>query len=115
MHSNDFYMCEFQSLYFEDDGYVLRCKQCGLYQLAFMCIAITVTQENFCAFCRIVKHKCEEAAYSFAEHSKCIIIQTPAEGICFLLTKKEAKKFTEILEEAENEAKALYLIGLFYP
>lgn len=84
-------MCAFQSLYFDDDGYVVRCKQCGLYQLAFMCIVIAVTQEDYGAFCRIVKRKCTEADSSFSEHSKCIIIQTPAEGICFLLTKKKQK------------------------
>ena len=105
--------CEFQSLYFGDDGYVVRCKQCGHYQLAYMCICITLNETDYRAFCKIVNRKYEEAAYHFAEHSKCITIQTPAEGICFLLTRAEAKRFTEILEEADTEAKAQSLISLF--
>ena len=108
-------MCEYLSLYFGDIGYVVRCKQCGLYQLAFMCIVITLTKQDFFAFCGIVKRKYEEANYAHSENSKCIIIQTPAEGISFLLTKNEVKRFTEILEEADNEEKAQCLIGLFNP
>jgi hypothetical protein len=106
-------MCEYLSLYFGNDGYVVRCKQCGLYQLAFMCIVITLTHEDFLAFCRIVKRKYEVADYTYSEHSKCIFIRTPAEGISFLLTKSEIKRFAEILEEADNEAKALCLLSLF--
>jgi hypothetical protein len=107
--------CEFQSLYFDNDGYIVRCKHCGHYQVAFLCICITLNESDFQAFCRIVKSKFEESRSSFAEHSKCIVIQTPAEGISFLLTKAEAKTFIQILEEADNESKALSLISLFNP
>lgn len=107
--------CELQSLYFGNDGYVVRCKQCGNYQITFMCIMITLNECDFRAFCRIVKQKSEEADYAFAEHSKCISIQTPAEGVNFLLTKAEVNRFTEILEEADSEEKAQSLISLFNP
>jgi len=80
-----------------------------------MCIAITFAESDYQAFCRIVRCKCCEADYSFAEHSKCVIIKTPAEGINFLLTKNEAKRFAEILDEADTEIKALSLISLFNP
>jgi len=105
--------CKFQSLYYGDDGYVVHCKQCGHYQLAYMCICITVNEQDYHAFCSIVNRSYEEAKYIVAEHSKCVTIQTPAEGIFFLLTTAEAKRFTEILEEADTEAKAQTLMSLF--
>jgi hypothetical protein len=49
----------------------------------------------------------------FSEHRKCVVIQTPAAGIYFILTRPEAKRFAAILEETDNEAKALSLICLF--
>ena len=106
-------MCEYWSLYYGDDGYIVRCKRCGLYQIAFLCIVVTLTDEDFLAFCRIVKRECEIVDYSYSENSKSIFIQTPAKGISFLLTKCEIKRLAKILEEGDTEAKALYLLSLF--
>ena len=106
-------MCEFQSLYFNDDGYVVRCKQCGVYQVAFISIMLTLTESDFEAFCKMVKHKCNEEDCSFIEHTKNVVIPTPCYGIYILLTRVEAQKFNGILEDADNEAKALSMINLF--
>lgn len=107
--------CEFQSLYFGDEGYVVRCKQCGHYQVAFMSIILTLTENDFIAFCSIVKSKSVEMDEVMPEHCKCVVIRTPAEGICFLLTRNEASRFSVMLEEADTEAKTLSLIKLFNP
>ena len=106
-------MCHFDSLYYGDDGYVVRCKQCGHYQVAFISTMLTLTENNFQALCKIVQHKCIEADYCFAENSKSVIIQTASEGMYLLLTSGEVKRFNYILEEADNEEKALSLISLF--
>lgn len=104
--------CEFQTLYFSDDGYVIRCKCCRLYQVAFMCICVTLNETDYQAFSHIVQCRYNECEYALSERSKCIVIQTPAEGICFLLTKAEAKKLIDIVDAADNEAKALSLISM---
>jgi hypothetical protein len=106
-------MCQFQSLYFDDDGYVVRCKQCDHYQIAFGSTMLTLAQKDFETICQIVKHKCAEENFEFAGHAKCIIIPTPSGGVHLLLTKEEANRFNDILEEADNEAKAQCLISLF--
>lgn len=105
--------CEFQSLYFGDDGYVVRCKNCGHYQLAFLCIMITLKAENFSAFCRMIIQRSKETNQACAEHSKCVLIETPASNVSFILTKGEADRFAEILEQAGDEMKALSLLQLF--
>jgi hypothetical protein len=106
-------MCNFQSLYFNDDGYVVRCKECGHYQVAFSSTMLTLTSKGFAALCKLVKNKCSEADYSFAEHTKSVVIPSPAQGLCMLLTRKEAERFCEILEEADTEATTQSLLNLF--
>lgn len=106
-------MCQFQSLYFEDDGYVVRCKQCNNYQLAFGNMMITLSQHDFDIMCKAVQHKCAEENFTFSGYAKCIVVPTPSNGMHLLLTKKELTRFNEILEEADNEAKAQSLISLF--
>ena len=106
-------MCEFQSLYFNDDGYVVRCRHCEHYQLAFGSTMLTLEQKDFEAICKMVKDKSSEEDFSFPKHSKCVVIPTPYYGLYMLLTKNEANRFNEILEEADNEAKALCLLSLF--
>jgi hypothetical protein len=106
-------MCEFESLYFNDDGYVVRCKKCGYYQLAFGTIMLTLTKKDFETMRNVVQQKCNEGDFSLCEHSKCVCIPTPSTGMYMLLTKNEAKRFNEILEEADNEEKAKSLLNLF--
>ena len=105
--------CEFQSFYFADDGYVVYCKNCGHYQVAFMCICLTLTKEDYAAFRKLVAMHHNQPDYSFSECCKNIIIKTPAEGISFILTKNETKRLNEILEEADTEEKTLALLHLF--
>lgn len=106
-------MCGFQYLYNGEDGYVVRCKNCGHYQLAFASIILTLSRSEFQSFCELAKYKCNEPDYSLAEHSKSIILQTPAQGVFILLTKNEGDRLCEILEEADNEDKALCLMSMF--
>jgi hypothetical protein len=40
-------VCNFQSLYMNDDGYVVRCKECGPYQLGFSSALLTLLKKNF--------------------------------------------------------------------
>jgi hypothetical protein len=107
-------MCQFQSLYFNDDGYVVYCKKCNRYQLAFGSSLLTLKPGDFTVFCNVVKRKCrEEHDFSTAEHSKTVVIPTPCNGMYMLLTKKEARLFHRILEEADTEMKTQQLLGLF--
>jgi hypothetical protein len=106
-------MCIFQSLYFGNDGYVVHCKECNHYQLTYMSTMLTLTECDFQSLYTNVKYKCAEADYSLAEHSKTVIIQTPTQGVGIFLIRFETVRFSEILEEADNESKAQALIRLF--
>lgn len=108
-------MCEFDSLYNGDEGYVIRCKQCGNYQLAFLSTVLTLSENNFESLCKLVNHKCRQVNNTVSDNRKNVAIQTPAEGVFILLTANEVKRFRKILEQADNEVKALSLISMFNP
>ena len=106
-------MCGFQYLYNGEDGYIIKKKNCGHYQIAFASFMLTLSQNEFQSFCDLAKYKCNEPNHSLAEHSKSIVLQTPAQGVFILLTQNEGVRLCEILEEADNEDKALTLLSLF--
>jgi hypothetical protein len=107
-------MCEFQSLYFGDDGYVVKCNDCNHYQLAFASTMLTLDKEEFSDMCHVVKQKLQDTDLHFPTEAKCFVIPTAAKGAFLLLTRKEAARLYEILEEADNEEKALTLMSLFH-
>ncbi|MCO5234888.1 MAG: hypothetical protein M9933_01365 [Chitinophagaceae bacterium] len=107
-------MCRFQYLYNGEDGYVVRCHYCGNYQLAFASIMLTLTKNEYRSFCDLVEYKCDSAYETAAsETSKCVVLPTPAPGTFILLTRDEAARLGTMLEEADNENKALMLMNLF--
>ena len=106
-------MCGFQYLYNGEDGYVVRCRNCGHYQFAFASVMLTLTEDEFRLFGKLVKYKYDSVHESLSESSKSIVLPTPAPGISVLLTKNETARLCAILEEADNENKALMLISLF--
>ncbi|MDX1937926.1 MAG: DUF6686 family protein [Flavihumibacter sp.] len=105
--------CEFTPLYTGENGYVVRCRQCGHYQVAFISTALSLNKQEFHFFRQLVAQKSTEFSYAFAEHSKCVILETACTGICLILTWKELNQLHQVLETADAEAQALDLIILF--
>ena len=106
-------MCEFQSLYYEDDGYVVHCKDCGYYQVAFGNTMLSLSPDDYIALTKVVKRKHYNVDFSASENTRNVVIPTPSQGMYLLLTKNEATRLHEILEEADTEEKAQTLINLF--
>lgn len=105
--------CDFQFLCYCDEGYIVRCKQCRHYQIAFISTLITVDEANFTVFCSHVRNK---AAHNYAyinRDAKIIIIPTSASDVNLLLTPNELSRLYGMLEEADNEIKMQELLGLF--
>lgn len=106
-------MCDFDSLFCNEDGYVVCCKLCGYYQIAYGNTMLNITQSDFQELCITVNEKANEEYPSYSEASKCVLIPTATSGVYLVLTKKEALQFNEILEAADAEEKALSLISMF--
>ncbi|MES2429835.1 MAG: DUF6686 family protein [Bacteroidota bacterium] len=106
-------MCKYDSLYFGDDGYVVRCNTCGNYQVAFLSTMLTLTQKDLDVLHKLILSRCNNELYEYGGNAKCITVPTPGKGINLILTKNEAMRFSEILEDADTEVKALELLSLF--
>ena len=108
-------MCEFDQLYYEDDGYVIRCRNCGNFHVGFTSVMLTLNEHDFNVFCKLVRTEVLALAGSVYEKPKFIVIRTPSANIRMLLSVKETSRLNDILTEADNEKKALALIDLFRP
>lgn len=106
--------CQFKTLYTGEDGYVVRCKECGHYQLAYLCVMVTLDEKEFRSFRRMVQQHYEDSLCITNDFCKCIVIPTPAANTCFLFTKREITRFVQLLDEADNEEKALALMKFFH-
>lgn len=106
-------MCEFQSLYYNDDGYVVQCKDCQYYQLGFGSTMLSLSPRDFNTLSKIVSSKYHENYFDFSEHVRNVTIPTPSHNVFMLLTKEEANRFHEILEAADIEARAQQLFAMF--
>lgn len=106
-------MCNFQYLFKGNEGYIVRCKDCGQYQLAFGTTMLTLTQLDYETLYGILESKSSMNVEVHSEHTKCMIIPTPAYGLYLILTKKVVDTLCCMLEKAECELKALSLLSLF--
>lgn len=105
--------CEFDSLYFAEDGYIVRCKDCGHFQIAFLSTMLTLTAPDFQHLRKLVNNKLESIDETYSGRAKSIALPTPSQGIWLLLTSLELKRFYAALEEADSEATSLSLLDLF--
>ncbi|WP_346237899.1 DUF6686 family protein [Niabella insulamsoli] len=105
--------CDFQSLYYGEDGYVARCKQCGHYQIAFISTMLTLSSADFHIFCKQVNYKAGQTYTNVNHDSKIIMIATPAQDVNLILTPAELARLHKALEEADSEIKAQELLCLF--
>ncbi|MGE9311896.1 DUF6686 family protein [Niabella sp. CJ426] len=105
--------CDFQSLYYGEEGYVVRCKQCGHYQVAFISTMLTLNEADFYIFCKQVKYKVLQSYSNVNQDSKIIIIATPSQDVSLILTPGELTRLHKTLEEADSEIKTQELLCLF--
>ncbi|NCU02630.1 MAG: hypothetical protein GXC73_01480 [Chitinophagaceae bacterium] len=105
--------CHFQTLYCGEDGYVVYCNQCGQYQLAYLCVMLTLEEKDFHSFRRTIQQQYKHSLQLSNEHCKCVVVQTAAAGTHFLFSGREIKRFNELLDEADTEQQAQSMLALF--
>ncbi|RYD82300.1 MAG: hypothetical protein EOP53_04105 [Sphingobacteriales bacterium] len=105
--------CIFQTLYFSEEGFVARCGSCGHFHVAFMSAMFIMPESAYHELYRITQYKMQEPDFAFAENSKSVMIPTHTKSAFIMLTRKELIEFAAMLDEADNEYKALTMINLF--
>ena len=105
--------CNYQTLFFSEEGFVARCKSCGHYHVAFMSFMFVLPEDAFMELYRETAWRVQCRDGGFAETSKSVMIPTHSRWAFIMLTRKELDVFFNMLEEADNESRALQLISLF--
>jgi hypothetical protein len=105
--------CTFETLYRGACGYVVRCRACNYYQIAAGTTCITIAAEDFNRLQKLTEDACRQVDDSKPPHVKGYAIGTPYCGVEFIFTASELLQFREMIDAAADEAKALYMMGLF--
>lgn len=82
-------MCNFQQLYFNEDGYIIRCKSCNHYQVAFLSSLLNFTEPDFNNFKTSLIQKSEEFSDHYDDSIKSILLKTATRQSYVLLSLKE--------------------------
>lgn len=107
-------MCEFRSLYYSDNGYVVQCKDCGYYQVSFGNTMLSLSTADYSALYKVVQSKRNYIDFASFENTRNIVIPTPSQGFFMMLTKEETDRFHQMLEAADTEEKAQQLMAMFH-
>ena len=108
-----FMPCTFQTLFFSDEGFVARCSSCGHFHVAFMSFMFIMPETAFSELHRETMFRVKEGDFAFSENSKSVMIPTHTKSAFIMLTRNELLLFSRMMEEADNEYRALSMIRLF--
>ena len=110
-------MCDFQKLAFPEHGYIVCCYRMWLFAIRVGTTMLTLNTKDFNALYNSVMLQFNNISKKediFSEETKGICIATPSASCSFIFTKKELQCFYDMLDKADNEIKALYMLQLFY-
>lgn len=106
-------MCQYHSLYSGEQGYVVRCAQCGQYQWAF---GTTLQQSSPTAFVRLrkeVMYLIDQIQSDTCRRKKQFLVHIGHTTTRLILTAPEVEKFYAMLSEAWEAETTKALFSLF--
>jgi hypothetical protein len=104
-------MCNNKMLSSSEGGYVFRCQQCSLYQVAFGTSLLSFAHDQFQMFQQIAKERLAlEAEDGFPNHKRIAIELIPSK-VHMILCYRERQELTELLNEASFATELQAIIG----
>ncbi|MEO5999333.1 MAG: DUF6686 family protein [Chitinophagaceae bacterium] len=105
-------MCQFQKLYNDENGYVVRCNKCSYYQVLFAGTMLSINREEFEKFqLQISNQKQQDDPVD--QQVKNMVLPTTRPGVHLVLSPGELNQLKQMMEYAETEIKTLALLDLF--
>lgn len=93
-------MCNYRILAHNDEGYIILCKGCSNYQLAFGTTAVTFENDDFCNFCLQTMALSDTYYCNGSEKDKRIQVDIANKRALMILNYRELKKLQELISEA---------------
>ncbi len=107
-------MCDFHTCYQHDTkGYIVQCKECRRLQMGYGNIMIVFHPDEFESFRKMVTDLNNQQPPEERRNLKHIVIPTPSDCVRLLLSRNDLAELNTMLEEADNEIKALQMLELF--
>lgn len=106
-------MCQFTSWYFDDNGYVIECKDCAHFRVCFGNVVLTLDHAAFKALFAWVCLRKETHTSLCDVHTKSILIATPCSSIQLMLSECELNELYNMLQQADTEMRIQQLLDLF--
>jgi len=92
-------MCSFKNFHHSRNGYVVQCRKCAYFQLAFGSVAITLTQEQLHEFYETINDYYEVYKDGDCPDQKTIRIPTALPAFMLALSINDLKMIREMLDE----------------
>lgn len=106
-------MCIFQQLYAGEEGYVVRCRECSYYQIAFGTTVINMSKSELDAMRGMIVHQLQHPNTAVNDEAKAAWLPTPFDGYSLILSFKELRLLEAMLSAAETEEISLSLLECF--
>jgi hypothetical protein len=105
-------MCDFNNLHTSENGFILRCRSCGYYQIGFAGMMLSINQEDYQKFALLIEHLSEKQTPVEKWDCRHIIIPTPYYGVNMLLSKNEINELQALIFRADSEQVAQSMIAM---
>jgi hypothetical protein len=103
-------MCRHKILAHNNHGYVIFCKGCGKYQLAFGTSLVTLSPEDFQRFCSHLSGLKKKTAITGFEHEKQIGVDIYSKHSMMVLNYQELQRLNALLDEANFTREIEFLL-----
>jgi hypothetical protein len=92
--------CEYNTLHHCEHGYVIQCKNCGSYQVAFGNMMLKLMPEEYQAF-KDYLQKQYKKGLTDEPQTKNIQIPTDSHRVAMIFSRQEAEKLLDLLLQAQ--------------
>jgi len=106
-------MCNFQELSRSKGGYVIRCNDCGHYQVYFSGLVLSLTQREFARWLTYIEDYVCPVNENGSLDERSAFIATPKAGVHLAVSPDDHARLQALMQKADNEAKALEMLALF--
>ncbi|WP_212001974.1 DUF6686 family protein [Chitinophaga sp. HK235] len=108
-------MCNYQTLYHGQNGYVIRCPHCKGIQLAFGTSVVNLAPEEFSCFADMVVRLSDGKEACYPENEKSICLPLPADHVMMLLTPAETGRLASMVMEVRALLEAYQILEAASP
>lgn len=94
-------MCNYQTLYHSNNGYVIRCPHCKGIQLAFGTSVVNLGYEEFTCFTDMVVRLSDSKDSFPDDNEKAMCLPLPAEHVMMLVSPVELCRLAQMVMEVQ--------------